>query len=438
MVLKHGNLPYAAASGRCDKLTDHMFRRGIDIFMNQESFSYFVNLAHTLLQVDLVHLDGKKLPTTELNRQLVPHAVCASYDDLFFGDTLLSFMPGRLKGVNERFHTHYSVLRLQNDEGWLLLGPYLPEEPIEFNLDKILLDNDLLLSFRQEYDGFYQRLPVLAYYKVYNLLSCISYTLFRQTVDEANYESIDLSDYPAKYTTFDDETLHPYAETIRVRYENERFILQCVARGDFAAIESMVTNMPILSRLSNQLRNDKNLLITFNTLLRKAIESAHVHPIYIDRISTRFVVRIEQLRSSDSIPAFRREMAREYCEVVKRYSLADYSPTIRRILEYIHFNLSSKLTLTVLADKYKLNPNYLSTQFNREVKQSLPEYITNYRISESCRLMQNTDATINQIATAVGIYDPNYFSRIFKKTTGISPSQYRHLLDESHDLNLFP
>ncbi len=84
-----------------------------------------------------------------------------------------------------------------------------------------------------------------------------------------------------------------------------------------------------------------------------------------------------------------------------------------------------------------MNPNYLSTQFNREVRQSLPEYITNYRISESCRLMQNTEATIGQIAAAVGIFDTNYFSRVFKKTLGITPSEYRKLVD-IHDPTWLP
>lgn len=406
--------------------------------MNKESFSYFLNLTHTILQVDLIHLDSNLSPTTELNRLLVPQSVCASYDELLFGSTLLRFVPGRLVEVIERFCTHFSILRLPNDEGWLLLGPYLPEERPAMSLDSILLGNGLSLDARQEYDGFYQRLPILAYYKIYSLLSCINYTLFQQTVDEACYESIDLSDLPARNAILEDETLHPYAETIRARYENEKFILQCISKGDFAPIESMVTNLPALSRLPNQLRNDKNLLIALNTLFRKAIEPAHVHPIFIDRISTRFAVRIEQLRSSDSIPAFRREMAREYCDLVKRYSLADYSPTIRRVMEYIHFNLSSKITLTALAKKHKLNPNYLSTQFNREVQQSLPEYITNYRISESCRLMQRTEATISQIAAAVGIYDTNYFSRVFKKKMGISPSEYHRILDESRDPNMLP
>lgn len=392
-------------------------------------YYHFENLARSLMEVDLVHLDSRLAPASMVNRELMPRAVVASYDELFFGGSLLGFEVGQLVAVTERFHTCFAVLRLWDGAGWLLLGPYLPERTDGGSLEAILLENGLPLELQAEYESFYRKLPTLGQDKIGIFFSCMCHAVTGHLADVASLAEVDMTKEPAPCPVFEEDKLQAYAGMIEKRYAGERFMLQCIARGDYAAVEPMVASVPSLIRVPNRLRNDKNLLITFNTLLRKAIEGAQVHPLYIDRLSTRFAVRIEQLGANDSVIALRREMVREYCEEVRRHSLARYSPNVRRAIEYIQFNLTSPLSLKGIAAQLKTNPSYLSSQFNREVGQNLPDYITSRRIDESCRLMSSTAASIGQLATAVGFSDINYFSRVFKKKMGTTPSQYRRMLE---------
>jgi two-component system response regulator YesN len=63
--------------------------------------------------------------------------------------------------------------------------------------------------------------------------------------------------------------------------------------------------------------------------------------------------------------------------------------------------------------------------FSQEVGQTFVEYLTNKRISEAKRMLRQTDKRSSEIAFAVGYKDPHYFSFVFKKVVGCTPSEYR-------------
>ena len=72
-----------------------------------------------------------------------------------------------------------------------------------------------------------------------------------------------------------------------------------------------------------------------------------------------------------------------------------------------------------------LNPAYFSTLFRQSCGSTFKEYLNIVRIEESKRLLANTDYSIIDIAVAVGFDNQSYFSKVFKKYTGLTPKQYR-------------
>ena len=96
------------------------------------------------------------------------------------------------------------------------------------------------------------------------------------------------------------------------------------------------------------------------------------------------------------------------------------------MLNYVQFNLAEGISLEAIARQLGVNASYLSSQFNREVGKSLPEYVSEKRIAEAKRLLRGrTQLPIGQIAAAVGFSDVNYFTKVFKKKAGQTPSAYR-------------
>jgi two-component system, response regulator YesN len=98
---------------------------------------------------------------------------------------------------------------------------------------------------------------------------------------------------------------------------------------------------------------------------------------------------------------------------------------IKKVHEYINRNLNKDITLEMAADEAGLTPQYFSKVFKEETGKNFVEYLTEKRINYATKLMKSTDKNIKEISKMVGYTDVNYFCRLFKKTTGTTPKQYK-------------
>lgn len=210
------------------------------------------------------------------------------------------------------------------------------------------------------------------------------------------------------------------------RYESENRILEAVSRGDEeAAVEAMHQHSRFTygGRFEGSLYQQKNRMIVFNTLLRKAIEPSKVHPYYIDAISSKYARIIEE---ADEVPEeLMWQMVRDYCAYVRRYSLKEYSPAVQKVMNYVNLNVAEPLTLKSLAAMCFISPSYLSALFKQEAGTTLIDYINTQRVNRAAQLLEHSSHAIAAVAEEVGILDVNYFTKIFKKTLGVTPTRYR-------------
>ena len=218
------------------------------------------------------------------------------------------------------------------------------------------------------------------------------------------------------------------AELIAERYAAENRMLEAVAKGDVQAALAAYENFhqfQLAPRLRSPLREFKNYTIILNSLFRKAIEQASVHPYYLDHISARFALELETLGSVEEGRRLRVRMVKEYCRYVQQYSLRQYSPLIQKVINEINLHLDAPLSLKTLAAQCYISPSYLSNVFKQETGQTLTDYISRRRMERAARLLLTTNARVAVVAEEVGILDVNYFTKMFKNATGQTPTAYR-------------
>ena len=98
---------------------------------------------------------------------------------------------------------------------------------------------------------------------------------------------------------------------------------------------------------------------------------------------------------------------------------------IQLATQYIKKHYNENLSINGLAELYNMSPNYFSSVFKKELDQSAVNYITEVRMEKAREYLKDTDLSVIEIAENVGYEDSQYFFRVFKKTTGVTPLQYR-------------
>lgn len=111
--------------------------------------------------------------------------------------------------------------------------------------------------------------------------------------------------------------------------------------------------------------------------------------------------------------------------IKKKCSKNTYTPALQEIATYIQNNIKTKITIDDLAHAANLHPNYLIRLFKRNYGMSPIHYINALKINLAKDELNYTDHAIGHIADSLGFNDIYYFSRLFKKLTGMSPKQYR-------------
>ncbi|NLZ67759.1 MAG: AraC family transcriptional regulator [Spirochaetales bacterium] len=102
--------------------------------------------------------------------------------------------------------------------------------------------------------------------------------------------------------------------------------------------------------------------------------------------------------------------------------------SISTVIEYIFNNYNKPITLSQMADLVSLTESHLSTVFKAETDMGFLQYLTAVRINKVCELMKNPKLNITEIALSCGFPTPGYFTKIFKRYLGQTPSEYRDKL----------
>ena len=319
---------------------------------------------------------------------------------------------------------------------YFFVGPYIPSLPEVEYYERKAKQLDLDASKLEQLKNYYRSLPVV---EEENVLFSIIDTLGSFIFGGENHFNVETVSYeiPDKrrpvYTSgiFEDLESDNSAlslEIIEQNYQNERRLIEAVSKGKLHKVDmiaSSILNQGTEERLADSVRNRKNYLIILNTLLRKAAEFGEVHPLHINRLSSAFAKKIEELCTVDDSLNLQKEMICKYCLLVKEHSLKKYSHLIGRVITLISFDLTADLSLKHISSLMNVNASYLSATFKKECGETLTEYVNRKRMETAAFILSHSDKQIQVVAEECGILDVNYFIKLFKKQYGMTPTQYR-------------
>ena len=112
-----------------------------------------------------------------------------------------------------------------------------------------------------------------------------------------------------------------------------------------------------------------------------------------------------------------------------RFSATVTDTLVTRCLAYLQKNYSKHVTLDMLSAEFSISKQAILRKFRKHYTKTPSEYLSSIRITESKRLLKDTDLPVGEIAQQCGYDNIYYFSNCFKRAVGMSPTQYRNFVD---------
>ena len=322
------------------------------------------------------------------------------------------------------------VAQLTN-QSYLLIGPSIPfrhtNEQIDHQMNAPFYQDQHLLT------GLLLVQPLSKYHEFINIICLALYLFDQRQVDPNKIESFRIK-ANAPSSTESDLTQYMFDAQENIYFHTpeqlETELSKAIERGDSGLVRRLITE-PVKGRLGVlSLEPERQLRYMFVTAVGVIARAAMRGGVDYETACSMADVYCQQMdRTKDvaAILALQEEMMFDFASKVASLKGNDASSAIiRNCCDYIGKNLHSELSLAVLADYCHLSPRRLSLRFKKEMGLSVMDYVHEQRMKEAGRLLLYTSFSISEISNFLNYSTQSYFTLIFQKHYGITPSQYRN------------
>ena len=121
------------------------------------------------------------------------------------------------------------------------------------------------------------------------------------------------------------------------------------------------------------------------------------------------------------------QIVRKALQLRENATVNKYDDVVREVMDYIEDNFADEdLSLNLVASHVNFSPNHLSMIFSQQTGNTFIKYLTDFRMNKAKEMLRCTGKRSSVVSMEVGYKDPHYFSYLFKKTQGMTPTQYRN------------
>jgi AraC-like DNA-binding protein/ligand-binding sensor protein len=348
-----------------------------------------------------------------------------SYQAERFGGSYIFFCPLGL--------THWATPITEGHifRGALIGGPVLMVEPEEFLVEDIA-DHGLIGSNRNEFTDFLKKVPVKQPEVVNNLSALLSILssdissgkdMRREEQNQFNSMQAQISE---SLQMIKSSKLAKNA-SIAYPFEKERELLRLISLGDKSASQKILNE--ILGYVFFSTGNDFELVKArvqeLTVLLSRAAIEGGAGTVEIFGLNHQYLSEINNYKTIEELTIWLSRILARFTDCV--FNLADvrHKDIIYKVNNYIKKNYMYKITLEEMARYVFLNPSYFSKIFKEEMKVPFVVYVNRLRIEISKNLLLDDTVPLTDVSSMVGFEEQSYFTKVFKKVTGMTPGLYR-------------
>lgn len=312
----------------------------------------------------------------------------------------------------------------------LVIGPFTFYEMTENSVNSLMYDQQIPLRLQQDLYQYYGQLELVNQKQILALCALIYFLLYQKPLSEEVVRSQVMKDDEREPVHTEQALRHLRLESsFHLDHQIEQKILQYVREGKKEKlIQHLETiKMEGMSQLSkkSQLRSIKNQVIVYMALATRAAIDGGLYPEIAYTMSDLSIQKVEDTFDLQKILLIGDDLLFSLIDRMNETMDNTHSKAVNVCKNYIFNHLFEPISIQDLAALVHLSPVYLSQLFKKETGKPLGQYIQEEKIKEAQKLLVQTDHSIADIGMMLHFNTQSHFSSLFKKRTGLTPTQYR-------------
>lgn len=226
---------------------------------------------------------------------------------------------------------------------------------------------------------------------------------------------------------YDVSSRMPQEQSEAYPIQNERKLQHMIREGDKEGAQQLINDLlyTVYFQSGADFRAIKARVIELLVLMNRAAIEGGGDINEILWLSDSYVGEVEKFRDLEALSRWLSSVMHKFISCVFDFSDVKHRDIMFKITEYVKTNLTDKLTVEGAADYVYLSKSHLSRILRQELGCTFTEYVNRQRIDRSKMLLLNGRLSLADIAGAVGFDDQSYYTKVFKKVTGVTPGKYR-------------
>ena len=158
-------------------------------------------------------------------------------------------------------------------------------------------------------------------------------------------------------------------------------------------------------------------------ITRSATIFEHLDVTLLD--TSKYFEEIKNIQSMNEIQPYMERIVKDLVEAMGKVKKLNTNENISKSIDFIAKNYEKDITLEEVAKAVSLSSFYFSKLFKQETGENFIDYLTHFRMGVAENLLKDKNSIVKNVSFSVGYNDPNYFSKLFKKYYGVSPSEFK-------------
>ncbi|WP_432666533.1 PocR ligand-binding domain-containing protein [Wukongibacter baidiensis] len=209
--------------------------------------------------------------------------------------------------------------------------------------------------------------------------------------------------------------------------EKEKDLLNAIKQGDRLEAQKNLNEIigHIFFKAGANLKLIKTRILELLVMLSRIVLDSSIDHDLILQLNHKYIWEINRIKSIDELTSYVNKIFTQFFEYLFSYNDIKHVDAIYKSIDYIRNNYMKKITLEEVAKYVHLSPTYFSKIFKAEMKTNFKDYLNKIRIDKSKSLLLDKSISITDISQLVGFTDQSYYSKVFKKVSGVTPGKYR-------------